>query len=119
MINPKEDEIKIQAAVGAEILQFLITECKEHRGVLSLDDFKEFHVLNYGISLPDHVPKEYAHELIQRTIKIMLGVIMSVMDEFGIRQLDLRTLKMMGEKFNEDFLYKAIKDTNDIGGDNE
>ena len=118
-INPKDDEIRIQAAVGAEVLQFLIAECKQHRGVLSIDDFKEFQVLNYGISLPEHVPKEYAHKLIHRTIKVILGVVMSVMDEFEIKQLDLRTLKMMGEKFNKDFLYNAIKETYNIGGDNE
>ena len=114
-INPKEDEIKIQAAVAVEVLSFLQTECRKRGGLLTLKDFEDFNVLNYGIQIPDHIPDNFADKVVQETCEMVLTALTQCIEDQKLEGLTNNIFTVMMRKFNTQFMYNMIKDSIDKG----
>jgi len=117
-INPKEDEVKIQSVVSVEILKFLQKECHKNNGVLTMKDLDQYTILQYGISLPEHIPSAYADKLIHETVGMIMGTLISVMNEYKLDSLTDHMFDVIVDKFDTTYVYNMIKDSqNQQGGE--
>lgn len=112
-INPKEDEIRIQAAVAVEVLSFLQAQCRKRGGTLTLKDFEDFDVLNYGIEIPSHIPEEFADKVVQETTEMVLTALTQCIEDQKLEGLTNNIFTVMMRKFNVQFMYTMIKDSID------
>ncbi len=108
-INPREDEARMQAAVGIGVFKFLCEECDKHGGIITLEEMSSYGTLAYSLTLPPYVPHDFAKELISDTVHIVLKVLIDAMMYLGTTQLNSKALHMLVDKFTEERLYKIIK----------